>query len=289
MVLNTPLDEVYSSLSSIKWSPKQGEELVDAIAVYTVKIKLGRVLGKMFVREVTGGNSKEKNEKEEDVEELIQAAKELDGEVSVLAKNVERVRSSKGASLMGWNVSPTPLSDASDEDEEDEGADSDSSLSQSTFSEETIMDDDDDDEEVDTNMPFTILRALVLYRSIFSSKLVPPTISVEPPTPTIPTPPHRLLNKSLKSSTLTSSISNARASPTMVNNNNNNADEQRRKMYALRKILGSRVFEKDNQDGEDNGEEENEQVIKLEDARDRVVDMLVEAERVGRSTCCGTC
>jgi len=233
---------------------------------------------------------------DKEIKTIIGAAKDLGGEVSLLAKNVERVRtsglvssfSSSAVTSNGWSaspMSPPSLIDAGVADEDDEGNDSDnssssySSLSHSLLSEDSLLDEEEEEGEggsggvVDTNMPFTILRALVLYRSLFSpslststsssSSMLAPTISIEPPTPTIPSPllshlhtrtptPKNVMSTSVTMTTTTTTTAKA----TMGNG-------QRKRMYALRKLLGSRVFEKD----------------EVEDARDRVVDMLVEAER----------
>ena len=50
-------------------------------------------------------------------------------------------------------------------------------------------------------------------------------------------------------------------------------------IHALRQALGSRVFE--DEDGEE-GAEGEEEGGRLEDARDRVVDLIVEMERSSR-------
>lgn len=260
VVLSSSIDEVYSILSSIK--PEEDEDLVDAIAAYIVKQKLGHALGKMFVREVNGSSASTPNKEadndqtEESLKLVIEAAQELGGEVNILAKNVERVRASSAvASVIGWSSSSpaSPLSDGSESGSEEDESDG-SSLSASIDSE----DEEDEREGGDVN-PFMILRALVLYRSLFSSgsssgtllsSLSPPkpVISVEPPTPTTPTPGRRFGMGGVKRE---------------FERRDGGDAEQQKKMYVLRRLLGSRVFEKE----------------EVEDARDRVVDMLVEAER----------
>ena len=55
-----------------------------------------------------------------------------------------------------------------------------------------------------------------------------------------------------------------------------------RMVHALRQALGSRVFEEG--DGEEGAEGEGEEGGRLEDARDRVVDLIVEMERSSRGT-----
>jgi len=315
VVLSTPIEKVFSVLPSIRSTlaqEEEKEELVDLIAAFIIKQKLGHVLGKMFVREVTGSPTSQEKGKEaaavetteaaaaaemsdKEIMALIEAAKDLGGEVSLLAKNVEHVRASSGgvgsSSVIGWSaspMSPPSLIDDAEEDDGDEDEENDSDSSNYSSSSRSLLSsegrDEDAEEGVDANMPFTILKALVLYRSLFSSSsptssmststsMLMPTISVEPPTPTIPSPllSHLHLRTpttttiTLPKNLLTTATTKATAATTTMGNG------QRKRMYALRKLLGSRVFEKD----------------EVEDARDRVVDMLVEAERKSARTSSG--
>ncbi|KAF5351240.1 hypothetical protein D9756_008308 [Leucocoprinus leucothites] len=284
VTLSSTIEDVYAALPSI--TPSKNLSLVDMIAECLIKRKLSDILGKWFVREVNSSASKDKKvaeEATEDFESLLEAAKGLGGEVAALARNVERIKSSRSDATSSTTAAPiawkavVPGGNTSEEDSDDSD---DSSLSASVGS---LDDDDLEDEEEETQAPSTILRALVLYRSLFSSTSpstsapvvglgllapppsAPPTISVEPPTPTIPTHVRRrpaTTNSTIPSSTTSLSSSSVTAGTTRTSLS---STEQQRKMYTLRKLLGSRVFEK-------YGEV-------MEDARDRVVDMLVDAER----------
>ncbi|KAF9442239.1 hypothetical protein P691DRAFT_798585 [Macrolepiota fuliginosa MF-IS2] len=280
VVLRTPIDEVFASLSLIKC---KGEgELVDSIAELVVKRELGVVLGKIFVKEVNGGVVAEEQQVG-DLDLVLGAAYELGGEVGLLARKVESVRvppsaDTKKALIIGWSSSPmTPLSEEEDEETSDgssSSSGSSSSLEASIMSDDdtVVLDDQGMEEEEGVVNPYMILRALVLYRSLFSSATPsssallstlappPPTISVEPPTPTTPTPPSR---RDLQRGAGVAVASAAAA----VQRRDGEMEQQKQMMYALRRVLGSRVFE-----GKDDEHE-------VEDARDRVVDMLVEAER----------
>jgi hypothetical protein len=315
VILSSSIDEVYTVLPNITFTTKN---LIDSIAECLVKRKLGDVLGKWFVREVISGSSSSTKDKEEvvvveDVDSVLEAAKRIGGEVGLLAKNVERVQAAVSERLdftttgttvpVGWKAVVSGDKAEEEEEESDGSDDGSSSLSLSSIN---SFDEDEDEEEDDirdydeeSQVPSTILRALVLYRSLFSSSssksmststnstttsglFPPPMISIEPPTPTMLLTPVRRRTATATSSdinitvttTKSSFFSSARSATTSTSTSTSitgvTSAEQRKKMYALRKILGSRVFEL-------RGEV-------MEDARDRVVDMLVDAERKG--VCC---
>jgi hypothetical protein len=279
VIFSSTLEDVYSALPYVILS--KDTELVDAIAECLIKRRLGDVLGRLFVREVNSSALKDKEDAEEPTEDLettLQAAKELGHEVASLARSVERIQSSHSdvsspitipSALAGWKA-VVPGGNLSLEEEEESEDSDDSSLSMSV---DSFDDDEIAEDEEEGQVPSTILRALVLYKSLFSSSssstqalglglLAPPstlpTISIKPPTPTTPTPVRRrTVVPSTSTSKPTSALARMTVTPTTT--------EQRKRMYALRRLLGSRVFEKYGD--------------VMEDARDRVVDMLVDAER----------
>lgn len=260
-----------------------GELVINALVRCVIEMKSSQVLGKTFVREVIGGDDKkEEGEKkegetgiqEEELKLLSEASKELGGQVEVLVRNVERVVLGEANELTGVDDDDVVMEWKKIDDSLDEGDDSDSMLSSSTISTSTVTltsvsseDGDEDDDGHHSSTPFTILQALVLYRSIFSSKTTNSLkISVEPPTPTTPKPVLRRLNTSTAVQRQRQQVQEAEE------------EKRRRQMYTLRRLLGSGVFEKRDQ-RDDGVEEDGEDIVLMEDARDRVVDMLVDAER----------
>jgi len=271
IILSLTIEKVYAALPNI--APTEGLNVVDAIAACLVKRKLGDILGSWFVHEVNSSSSKGKvvlDQSSEDLESLLVAAKHLGGEVAELARNVEcfsglhsETMSTTNAAPLVWKAMVPGESILEEEDSDDSDL---SSLSASIDSlDHVVSDDDDDDDEDEGQVPSIIFRALVLYRSLFSASQPTlqtfspgltrlPMISVEPPSPTTPTLVRRR-NIPLTSTKPLASSSLSIIAPT----------GQQKKMHALRKILGSPVFER-------RGEN-------MEDARDKVVDMLVDAER----------
>ncbi|KXN81881.1 D-amino-acid oxidase [Leucoagaricus sp. SymC.cos] len=233
--------------------------LVNAIAKCLVKRKLGDVLGRWFVREVNSSGMKDKetdneeaagvgmnkedldvlltaakdlggeiavlarniersktkyketdNEEasgvgmnKEDLDVLLTAAKDLGGEVAVLARSIERVRRERADGTgTGTSSSAPSLSSSSaksatkkttplvwkaivpgikvQDESESSGSDDSDLVSPSVDSydgDEDILGgnassdagDDEEDDEEEGQVPSTLLRALVLYRSLFSS------------------------------------------------------------------------------------------------------------------------
>jgi len=274
IILSLTIEKIYAALPNI--ALVEGLSVVDAIAECFVKRKLGEILGSWFVHEVNSSSSKGKvvsDKSSEDLESLLVAAKHLGGEVAVLARNVECISSLQSETMSTTNVAPLvwkAMVPGESILEEEDSDDSDlSSLSASIDSLDHIVSDDDDNDDDDDDdegqVPSTIFRALVLYRSLFSASQPTlktfspglarlPVISVEPPSPTTPTLIRRR-NITLTSINLLESSSLPITAPL----------GQQKKMHALRKILGSRVFERCGEN--------------MEDARDKVVDMLVDAER----------
>lgn len=270
IILSLTIEKVYAALPNIVLA--EGLSVVDAIAECLVKRKLGEILGSWFVHEVNSSSSKGKvvsDKSSEDLESLLVAAKHLGGEVAVLARNVECISGLHSETMSTTNAAPLvwkAMVPGEGVLEEEDSDDSDlSSLSASIDSLDHVVSDDDDDDDDEGQVPSTIFRALVLYCSLFSASqptlktfnpgLVRlPVISVEPPSPTTPTLVRRR-NMTLTSAKPLESSSLSITAPS----------GQQKKMHALRKILGSRVFE---MCGEN-----------MEDARDKVVDMLVDAER----------
>jgi len=269
IILSLTLEKVYAVLPNIALA--EGLNVVDAIAEFLVKRKLGEILGSWFVHEVSSSKGKMvPDQSSEDLGTLLVAANHLGGEVAVLARNVECISGLRSETMSTTNAAPLvwkAMVPGESILEEEDSDDSDlSSLSASIDSlDHVVSDDDDTDDNDEGQVPSTIFRALVLYRSLFSAShptlktFSPglarlPTISVEPPSPTTPTLVRRR-NITLMSTKPLESSSLSVTAPS----------EQQKKMHALRKILGSRVFERCGEN--------------MEDARDKVVDMLVDAER----------
>lgn len=120
---------------------------------------------------------------------------------------------------------------------------------------EDIEDDDDTSADAAEVEIRSLLSALILYRRIFPSSILScaSATGVEPVSFILSPPP----------------------SPSRKNSD----------LYlALRKALASDVFDFTGEDVEDERPSEEQRLgVALEDARDRVVDMLVESERAGRS------
>lgn len=116
-----------------------------------------------------------------------------------------------------------------------------------------FSDDESEEDEVEVEIR-SLLTALILYRRIFPSSILSCTTNGAEPVSFILSPPPSPSRK--------------------------NADLQ----YALRMALGSPVFEFDGDCTDDEKPNEVERLgFALEDARDRVIDMLVEGEREGRA------
>ena len=174
IILSLAIEKVYAALPNIALA--EGLSVVDAIAECLVKRKLGKILGSWFVHEVNSSSSKGKvvsDKSSEDLESLLVAAKHLGGEVAVLARNVECISGLHSETMSTTNAAPlvwramVPGENIMEEDSDDSDL---SSLSASIDSlDHVVSDDDDDDDDDEGQVPSTIFRALVLYRSLFSA------------------------------------------------------------------------------------------------------------------------
>ncbi|CAA7270264.1 unnamed protein product [Cyclocybe aegerita] len=220
---------------------------LEVLGVLVVKERIKKHLGKMFVNAV-GAHSGDPETEERDEEEIqwrrtIDAARELGGGVEALAKTFERV----------WKTSCTSFDGASEDHIEDLRSDIDS-----------------DDGEIQA-----LMTALVLFRRVFASPAASDVecSSAASSVTMTPTARERESAAHLLMSPPPSPDPSRPARPGVK------ADERRlQTIRGLRRALGHPVFEELGLgDGADDHQQDTE--LGLEDARDRIVDLIVDVER----------
>ncbi len=224
---------------------------LETLACGVVKERVRRHLGKLFVEAVAdeeeGVVTNEKAE-EQERRRTIDAAGELGGSVESLGRLFERV----------WKTDSVELEDVTEQ-----------------F---TCVDSGNGCEDLDGEIK-SLFTTLVLYRRLFDDDPSSETEcdSCKSSTPTMP--PSTLLSPppSPRTATPLQRVSSVMQMTTKRR-------EQNRMLLDLRKALGSRVFEDGPCSGV--GEAKEESVIGLEDARDRVVDLVVDLERKERADFC---
>lgn len=224
---------------------------LEVLACGVVKERLMKHLGKLFVEAVSGeeeGVVINGNEEEQERRMTIDAARELGGSVDSLGRLFERV----------WKTYSVDLEDVTEQ-----------------F---TCVGSDSISESVDGEIK-SLFTALVLYRRLFDGDDVSSseTECASCMSSSTPTMARSSLLSPPPSPRTTAQVQTLSRAMQM----NTRRREQNRTLLELRKALGSRVFE----DGACTGAGQTKEmcVVGLEDARDRVVDLVVDLERNERA------
>jgi hypothetical protein len=247
LALATKVDEFSDTDRECTYTP------LETLACGVVKERVRGHLGKLFVEAVAGeeeGVVMDEKEEEQERRKTIDAARELGGSVESLGRLFERV----------WKTDSVELEDVTEQ-----------------F---TCVDSGNGCEDLDGEIK-SLFTALVLYRRVFDDDassetecdscksstptMVPSTLLLSPPpSPRTAAPLQQRVSSAMQMTT--------------------KRREQNRMLLDLRTALGSRVFEDGPCAGV--GEAKGDFGIGLEDARDRVVDLVVDLERKERADFC---